>query len=77
MEPIEINIGALLAYHRKKRTKKKKIFIFNFLSQLAETGVELVSESPLIVSYRQSYKTAFIGGGHLRWAPASRVYRLA
>lgn len=62
LEPIEINIDALIAYHRKKCTKKNKIFIFNFLSRLAEIGVELVKESPLIVSYKQSYKTAYIGG---------------
>lgn len=62
LEPLEINLDALLAYHRKHPTKKNKIFIFNFLSRLAETGVELVKESPLIVSYKQSYKTAYIGG---------------
>ncbi|PRI21082.1 MULTISPECIES: hypothetical protein [Pectobacterium] len=62
LEPLEINLDALLAYHRKHPTDKNKIFIFNFLSQLAETGVDLVKESPLTVSYRQSYKTASIGG---------------
>ncbi|RRO11073.1 hypothetical protein [Pectobacterium aquaticum] len=62
LEPLEINLDALLAYHRKHPTKKNKIFIFNFLSRLAETGVDLVKESPLTVSYRQSYKTAYIGG---------------
>ena len=62
LEPLEINLDALLDYYNENRTKKNKIFIFNFLSRLAETGVELVSESPLIVSYRQSYKTAYIGG---------------
>ncbi|MEW5562934.1 hypothetical protein AB1287_22310, partial [Enterobacter asburiae] len=62
LEPLEINLDALLAYHRKRSTEKNKIFIFNFLSRLAETGVDLVKESPLIVSYRQSYKTAYIGG---------------
>ncbi|MBQ4771401.1 hypothetical protein F9U44_07830 [Pectobacterium versatile] len=62
LEPLEINLDALLAYHRKHPTEKNKIFIFNFLSQLAETGVDLVKESPLTVSYRQSYKTASIGG---------------
>ncbi|HEE9875774.1 TPA: hypothetical protein R8G32_004008 [Citrobacter braakii] len=62
LEQLEINLDALLAYHRKHATKKNKIFIFNFLSRLAETGVNLVKESPLTVSYRQSYKTAYIGG---------------
>ncbi|ECH9490540.1 hypothetical protein ZS48_001469 [Salmonella enterica subsp. enterica] len=62
LEPLEINLDALLAYHRKHSTEKNKIFIFNFLSRLAETGVNLVKESPLTVSYRQSYKTAYIGG---------------
>lgn len=62
LEPIEINLDALLEYHRQQPTKKNKIFIFNFLSRLAETGVDLVKESPLTVSYRQSYKTASIGG---------------
>lgn len=62
LEPLEINLDALLEYHRKHPTKKNKIFIFNFLSRLADAGVELVKESPLTVSYKQSYKTAYIGG---------------
>lgn len=62
LEPIEINLEALLDYYNENPTKKNKIFIFNFLSRLAETGVDLVKESPLTVSYRQSYKTAYIGG---------------
>ncbi|MEO3741309.1 hypothetical protein [Kosakonia sp. WA-90] len=62
LEPLEINLDALLDYYNENPTKKNKIFIFNFLSRLAETGVELVKESPLTVAYRQSYKTAYIGG---------------
>lgn len=62
LEPLEINLDALLDYYNENPTKKNKIFIFNFLSRLAETGVNLVKESPLTVSYRQSYKTAYIGG---------------
>lgn len=62
LEPLEINLDALLDYYNENPTKKNKIFIFNFLSRLAETGVDLVKESPLAVSYRQSYKTAYIGG---------------
>ena len=62
LEPLEINLDALLDYYNENPTTKNKIFIFNFLSRLAETGVDLVKESPLTVSYRQSYKTAYIGG---------------
>lgn len=62
LEPLEINLEALLDYYNENPTKKNKIFIFNFLSRLAETGVDLVKESPLTISYRQSYKTADIGG---------------
>ncbi|EIB99073.1 hypothetical protein [Pantoea sp. Sc1] len=62
LEPLEINLDALLDYYNENPTKKNKIFIFNFLSRLAETGVNLVKESPLTVSYRQSYKTAYMGG---------------
>ncbi|MBB7653196.1 hypothetical protein HEM24_003565 [Escherichia coli] len=62
LEPVEINLDALLDYYNEYPTKKNKIFIFNFLSRLAETGVDLVKESPRTVSYRQSYKTAYIGG---------------
>ncbi|TSH83697.1 hypothetical protein [Pantoea sp. paga] len=62
LEPLEVNLDALLDYYNENPTKKNKIFIFNFLSRLAETGVNLVKESPLTVSYRQSYKTAYIGG---------------
>lgn len=62
LEPLEINLDALLDYYNENPTKKNKIFIFNFLSQLAETGVDLVKGSPLTVSYTQSYKTAYIGG---------------
>ena len=62
LEPVEINLDALLDYYNEYPTKKNKMFIFNFLSRLAETGMDLVKESPLTVSYRQSYKTAYIGG---------------
>lgn len=62
LEPLEINLDALLDYYNENSTTKNKVFIFNFLSRLAETGVELVKESPLTVAYRQSYKTAHIGG---------------
>lgn len=62
LEPLEINLDALLDYYNENPTTKNKVFIFNFLSRLAETGVELVKESPLTVAYRQSYKTAYIGG---------------
>ncbi|MGX9277822.1 hypothetical protein ACWXWL_08780 [Pantoea ananatis] len=62
LEPLEINLDALLDYYNENPSKKNIIFIFNFLSRLAETGVDLVKESPLTVSYRQSYKTAYIGG---------------
>ncbi|WKZ93959.1 hypothetical protein P0E69_08830 [Chimaeribacter arupi] len=62
LEPLEINLDALLDYYNENPTMNNKIFIFNFLSRLAETGVDLVKESPLTVSYRQSYKTAYIGG---------------
>lgn len=62
LEPLEINLDALLDYYNENPTMKNKMFIFNFLSRLAETGVDLVNESPLTVSYRQSYKTAYIGG---------------
>jgi len=62
LEPLEINLDALLDYYNENPTEKNKIFIFNFLSRLAETGVDLVKVSPLTISYRQSYKTAHIGG---------------
>ncbi|SCX63639.1 hypothetical protein SAMN02927897_04601 [Kosakonia sacchari] len=62
LEPLEINLDALLDYYNENPTTKNKVFIFNFLSRLAETGVEMVKESPLMVAYRQSYKTAYIGG---------------
>lgn len=62
LDPLEINLDALLDYYNENPTEKNKIFIFNFLSRLTETGVDLVKESPLTVSYRQSYKTAYIGG---------------
>ncbi|EMF7826981.1 TPA: hypothetical protein ACJCXE_003060 [Yersinia enterocolitica] len=62
LEPLHINLTALLDYYRANPTVKRKLFIFNFLSHLAETGVTKVKDSPLIVSYRQSYKAAKIGG---------------
>ncbi|EOI3471369.1 hypothetical protein ACM916_001723 [Cronobacter turicensis] len=54
LEPLEINLDALLDYYNENPTTKNKVFIFNFLSRLAETGVERVKESPLMVAYRQS-----------------------
>lgn len=38
------------------------MFYRNFLSHFAEVGIELISDAPLVVAYRQSYKAAKIGG---------------
>ena len=37
-------------------------YYHNFISHLCDVGVKVISISPLIVAYRQSYKTARLGG---------------
>ncbi|WON77165.1 hypothetical protein [Serratia sp. UGAL515B_01] len=59
----------------------------NFLSHLAEVGVDLISDTPLVVAYQQSYKAAKIGGrsfeiscgfqslpSKMKWACLARGY---
>ena len=62
LKPLEINLDKLLGYYRKNPTPRNKIFVFSFLSHLATVGVSLVRYSPLVVTYRQTYRSAKIGG---------------
>ncbi|EHJ9221609.1 hypothetical protein V6D72_002958 [Salmonella enterica] len=62
LEPLNINIDALIGFCNKNPTSKYLRYYYNFISHLCNVGVELVSYEPLVVAYRQSYKTAKLGG---------------
>ncbi|MBC3382032.1 hypothetical protein H8I69_23230 [Serratia fonticola] len=62
VEPLHINLDALRQYVDTHHSTKNTMFYRSFLSHLAEVGVELISDTPLVVAYRQSYKSAKIGG---------------
>ncbi|MFN3070387.1 hypothetical protein ACKWMY_20040 [Serratia sp. J2] len=62
LEPLHINLDALRQYVDTHHSTKNTMFYRSFLSHLAEVGVELISDTPLVVAYRQSYKSAKIGG---------------
>ncbi|MBC3380415.1 hypothetical protein H8I69_14960 [Serratia fonticola] len=62
IEPLHINLDALRQYVDTHHSTKNVMFYRSFLSHLAEVGVDLISDTPLVVAYRQSYKSAKIGG---------------
>ncbi|MDQ9127698.1 hypothetical protein RDT67_14810 [Serratia fonticola] len=62
VEPLHINLDAPRQYVDTHHSARNIMFYRNFLSHLAEVGVELITHTPLVVAYRQSYKSAKIGG---------------
>ncbi|WP_447878696.1 hypothetical protein [Serratia fonticola] len=62
VEPLHINLDALRQYVDTHHSTKNTMFYRSFLSHLAEVGVDLISDTPPVVAYRQSYKAAKIGG---------------
>lgn len=61
LEALPINLDKLQEYCNDHPTAKNKSFYFNFISHLMEAGVKVMSKTPLIVEYRQAYKTAKVG----------------
>lgn len=61
LEALPINLDKLQAYCNDHHTAKNKSFYFNFISHLMNVGVKIISKTPLIVEYRQAYKTAKVG----------------
>ncbi|MFV8984667.1 hypothetical protein [Serratia fonticola] len=62
IEPLHINLHALRQYVDTHHLARNIMYYRSFLSHLAEVGVDLISDTPLVVAYRQSYKSAKIGG---------------
>lgn len=62
LDEIKINIDKLLTYCNDNPSPKNKSYYFNFISHLAETDCRKVDDNPLVISYRQPYKTAKVGG---------------
>lgn len=61
LEALPINLDKLQAYCNDHPTAKNKSFYFNFITHLMEVGVKIISKTPLIIEYRQAYKTAKVG----------------
>ncbi|WP_434171615.1 hypothetical protein AHYW_003486 [Providencia manganoxydans] len=61
LESLPINLDKLQAYCNDHPTAKNKSFYFNFISHLMDVGVKIISKTPLIIEYRQAYKTAKVG----------------
>ncbi|MGX2017121.1 hypothetical protein [Providencia huashanensis] len=61
LEALPINLDKLQEYCNDHPTAKNKSFYFNFISHLMNVGVKIISKTPLIVEYRQAYKTAKVG----------------
>lgn len=62
LEPLCINLDALRDYCNQHPTSVNMGYYHNFISHLCDVGVEIISHKPLVVAYRQSYKTAKLGG---------------
>lgn len=61
LEALPINLDKLQAYCNDHPTAKNKSFYFNFITHLMDVGVKIISKTPLIIEYRQAYKTAKVG----------------
>ncbi|HGM7841223.1 TPA: hypothetical protein ACKQH2_003620 [Serratia marcescens] len=59
---LHINLDALRDYCNAYPTPINMGYYHNFISHLCDVGVKVISISPLIVAYPQSYKTARLGG---------------
>lgn len=62
LEPLCINLDALRDYCNQHPTSVNMGYYHNFISHLCDVGVAIISHKPLVVAYRQSYKTAKLGG---------------
>lgn len=62
LEPLCINLDALRDYCNQHPTSVNMGYYYNFISHLCDVGVAIISHKPLVVAYRQSYKTAKLGG---------------
>lgn len=62
LEPLHINLDAMRDYCAAHNTERNQVFFNNFISHLCDVGVDIVCAEPLTVAYRQSYKTARLGG---------------
>ncbi|EPQ4128816.1 MULTISPECIES: hypothetical protein [Morganellaceae] len=61
LEALPINLDKLQVYCNDHPTAKNKSFYFNFITHLMDVGVKIISKTPLIIEYRQAYKTAKVG----------------
>ncbi len=62
LDYLHINLDALRHYCNAHPTLVNMGYYHNFISHLCDVGVKVISISPLIVAYPQSYKTARLGG---------------
>ena len=62
LDDLHINLDALRDYCNEHPALINMGYYHNFISHLCDVGVKVVSIIPLIVAYRQSYKTACLGG---------------
>lgn len=62
IENVSINIDALMDYCNKNPTPINMGYYYNFITHLCSTGSEIISQHPLIVGYKQAYKSAKLGG---------------
>lgn len=59
---ISINIDALMDYCNQNPTPVNMGYYYNFISHLCSVELQIVSLDPLIVKYKQAYKSAKLGG---------------
>ncbi|MBJ8678816.1 hypothetical protein I5375_23385 [Citrobacter freundii] len=62
IETIPVNIDALMTYCNQNPTPINMGYYYNFITHLCSTESKIVSLNPLIVKYKQGYKSAKLGG---------------
>ncbi len=62
LDSLRINIDAMMDYCNKNPSVKNMSFFYNFISHMGNLETDIISNNPLVIAYKQFYKTASKGG---------------
>lgn len=62
LDSLRINIDAMMDYCNKNPSVKNMSYFYNFISHMGNMETDIISNNPLVIAYKQFYKTASKGG---------------
>jgi hypothetical protein len=62
LDSLRINIDAMMDYCNKNPSVKNMSYFYNFISHMGNLETDIISNNPLVIAYKQFYKTASKGG---------------